>query len=362
MKKLTLPLKWTSLVVAFVSVLFLNSCKKDESPKSAIENAKAWYTTATKSQASLKSKGQTITVTKDVRWEYAKLISSEDGSELIAVPMSVTNSNGSKPKGSYMVVITRQSGLYEAMVIYDSKEEMLTKDISTEDLKAQYRKSIEDNRRHARNNEEYANVSKGGGRLANIKEPVCNDYYWVEIIYDGEGNVLFYDEWYLFTNCSTPGEGDGGGSTPSEDQLAISYIMEETKPENTSADLETSFLGTFANGEERKEAYKWKIAFNRLSGYIVWSHETGTHKKVGPNWDDWNWKALDHNSFSVTGKPSYMTVTVTENGPAIPTLGLTVAGISVRCNIEASVIYKGSPWGYPSVDFEKNSPVFYIHP
>lgn len=50
----------------------------------------------------------------------------------------------------------------------------------------------------------------------------------------------------------------------------------------------------------------------------------------------------------------------TQNRTAIPTIGTTVAGI--KCNIEASVIFKGSLLGHPSVDFERNSPVFYIHP
>lgn len=57
-----------------------------------------------------------------------------------------------------------------------------------------------------------------------------------------------------------------------------------------------------------------------------------------------------------------MIVTVTQNRTAIPTIGTTVAGIKIKCNIEASVIFKGSPLGHPSVDFERNSPVFYIHP
>ncbi|MES2418592.1 MAG: hypothetical protein V4541_10435 [Bacteroidota bacterium] len=133
--------------------------------------------------------------------------------------------------------------------------------------------------------------------------------------------------------------------------------MAETEPSEGFSETSSSITFVSPDGNKRIKDYQWLYAGNPLSGYKVWSHVTGTHKKVGT---DWEWDDIKHDNFSVSEKPSYMTVTVTLNGTPVPTMGTTAAEISVKCSIEASVIFKGSPFGYPSKDFNRNSPIFYV--
>ncbi len=56
----------------------------------------------------------------------------------------------------------------------------------------------------------------------------------------------------------------------------MNRILEETEPHDATSTVSSYLIETSPDGNERKEAYKWSIAYNPLSGYVMWSHETGT--------------------------------------------------------------------------------------
>ncbi|MFD0940028.1 hypothetical protein [Pedobacter boryungensis] len=52
--------------------------------------------------------------------------------------------------------------------------------------------------------------------------PTCTDWYWIEPIYDGNGNKIGEVWTYLNRTCSTTGGGDGGGgNNPSDEDYSI---------------------------------------------------------------------------------------------------------------------------------------------
>ncbi|WP_410220186.1 hypothetical protein [Pedobacter sp.] len=149
--------------------------------------------------------------------------------------------------------------------------------------------------------------------------------------------------------------GDGNGSG-GEGDLGYESIMDQTSSiESTSNDFTVTDLPHNVP-EERKKAYEWVIAYNPYVFWKVISHETGTHKKVN---GEWHWKTLEHNNFSVIDNLSIISVTVTENGQAIPTLGIYYAGIEVGCNVKATMVHKSIPIGALPKNYRKNSPLFF---
>ena len=362
------PLKNLAAITVLLLVIIV-SCKKDgindenQTEAQRIANAKDWYQKTT-AKIELKAGKKVENVTQQVSWADAKLYKQADGSEIIGVPVEIGLSNGTKTKGSYLLMISKIGGTYKPVISFNEKKNYFVENIVTSKIKDWYNDATKPNNSHK--NTLLNNTGKGKVMVVEGGNMDCTEWYLTETYYDEEGNVIQYYEHYMYTICQGLIDGGGGVDGPSQEEqeeLELkNKILAETEPTAMTSPVSSSFLEASADGKERMEAYKWTIAGNPLSGYVVWSHETGTHTRPSTTSNDWKWKSIVHDNFSVAGKPSYMDVTVTQNGQAIPVLGVTTAGISVKCTIEASVIFKGSPFGYPSTDFERNSPVFYIHP
>lgn len=59
--------------------------------------------------------------------------------------------------------------------------------------------------------------------------------------------------------------------------------MGQAKPESVEPELSSTFISLSPDENERTEGYEWSIARSPIGGYIAYSHETDTHKKVGGN-------------------------------------------------------------------------------
>ena len=158
----------------------------------------------------------------------------------------------------------------------------------------------------------------------------------------------------------TGGGGTGGGGTGGNGSISNSEyesIMNQTSSIESSSPNVVTRDKAHNVPEERKKAYEWEIAYNPFVYWKVISHETGTHKKVN---NEWHWKTLQHNNFSVIDNHlSVISITVTENGQAISTLGLYYAGIEVGCNVKATIAHESIPIGASPKNYRKNSPLFF---
>ncbi|NQX31802.1 hypothetical protein HQN85_08700 [Pedobacter boryungensis] len=69
---------------------------------------------------------------------------------------------------------------------------------------------------------------EGGGGMSD--EPTCTDWYWVEPIYDGNGNIIGEVWTYLNRTCSTTGGGDGGSGSENEPEPIVEFGEADDTP------------------------------------------------------------------------------------------------------------------------------------
>jgi hypothetical protein len=344
----------TALCAVLFILLIAGSCKKDET---TISKAKIGLQKNAPSEIGTKANKEVMaTISPEVNWSKSKTYLLEDGTELTTSPMSIEIDGAAKPKGSFLLLIYKKGDKYESLVAYNENKDYFQKSFSKPEIQVIFGSTL------AKNLEKTV-YKKGINAQVKVRPnepPVCYDAYWVTYIEDAYGNPIeILSVTYLYTWCEDGSGGSGTDPGGETDQEAINRLMKEMEPIESSGGVTSSFGGSTGDPNERLENYEWGIAGNPLSGYLVVSHETGKHKKVG---GEWEWDSLQHMNFAVNNKPTWMEVDVTLNGTAIPLVGRFVAGMTIKCNINVSMMFKGNPIGYPSTPFEKNSPIFTIHP
>ena len=80
---------------------------------------------------------------------------------------------------------------------------------------------------------------EGGGGMSD--EPNCIDWYWVEPIYNGNGNMIGEVWTYLNRICSTTGGGNGSSGGENEQELTFVWgIVDDSDGSNTLLSIDSA--------------------------------------------------------------------------------------------------------------------------
>jgi hypothetical protein len=367
--------------------LLFTSCKKEnkniseESDELKIESIKNWYEKISKQSATrINSSKKSLKLKFEPNWKTVE--STKIGNKFILKAEVETNFvNVLDEKTRYFLIITNSNNNNnEAKIIsvnnhdieksnfninelyslaFFKSDEIESKLINTKinvfDLNFKRVNNLSFDRFGKNNPEE--NLNKQTLTTTNF----CVNWFLVTTYYDSSGAITLITEEYLGQTCSSSTgnqetidyiEDDGPNGGVDE---AGKFLDAVSSFNQTGDQLSSSFISD--NGPtERLYGYDWCIGSNAIAGWKIMSHETGTHKRVN---NEWQWKSLAHNNISVDNLPQFISITVTENGSAIPTIGIYYAGITIRCNINVSAIFRGSPIGPRSQDVVQDSPVLY---
>lgn len=216
------PLKNLVAITALLLVIIV-SCKKDGindenlTEAQRIANAKDWYQKTT-AKIELKSSRKVENVTQQVSWADAKLYKQADGSEIIGVPVEIGLSNGTKAKGSYLLMISKTGDTYKPVISFNEKKNYFVENIVSSKIKDWYNDATKPNNSHK--NTLLNNTGKGKVMVVEGGNMDCTAWFLTETYYDEEGNVIQYYEHYMYTICQPLIDGGEGGlpTDPEEEE------------------------------------------------------------------------------------------------------------------------------------------------
>ena len=211
------------LLISFV-VLFSLSCKKEQATddERLIRDAKSWYQNATKKSTFLmrSSENKKEDIKQELDWSNAKAYILDDATDVLGVPMKIVR-NGVNATGSYLMCITKVNGKFKPLVLYNEKEDYFSGTLDNKEMQKAYTEAvtITVSKKKALSQPS----PKGRLSLEQIPQPpICIDWYWTEITYDYQGNIISIEENYLYSICypnggNPPGGGGGGGGIPPDE-------------------------------------------------------------------------------------------------------------------------------------------------
>lgn len=337
------------LVLIPLYMLFVLSCKKEQAPEDFLSGAKKWYASKNeKSAAVLKSDlNSTKSIRQEVQWNQAKVLRTSNGDEIVSAPLLIT---GDGVKGSFMLFIFQENGAYKTTVSYNEKSNYFNVGLSNEQALIAYANAISKAATHKRKSVPSANAKlslvppgDGGGQT-------CIDWYLTTTVYDDWGNILEYYETYLYTTCSENGGGGGGGIDPVDPDPNCSEATANISGSEVSSNMTASVTETGAT--IRKVSYEWKYLESLLWYYV--SAEKGVHKKVG---SEWQWESLTHDRVYRQGTVIGGTLSMTVR-ESTPTVGVYVAGMTIKYDFYGAAVCKGSPIDYSRNNVTQHSPVW----
>ncbi len=212
------------LLISFV-VLFSLSCKKEQATddERLIRDAKTWYQNTAKKSTFLmrSSENKKEGIKQELDWSKAKAYILDDATDVLGVPMKIVR-NGVSATGSYLMCITKVNGKFNPLVLYNGKEDYFSGTLGNEEMQKAYTEAVT----ITVSKKKALSQTSQKGRLSleqNPQPPICIDWYWTEITYDYQGNIISIEENYLYSICypnggNPPGGGGGGGGLPPDDE------------------------------------------------------------------------------------------------------------------------------------------------
>jgi len=260
--------------------------------------------------------------------------------------MKVNLTNGADARGSYMLFIGKVDADFKSIVTYNENENYFSKKFTNEEIQKVYGDAVAQIKAHkniATNTRPSKGPISGKLMLEQIPQPpICIDWYWTETTYDQYGNIIDYEESYLYTICYPNGgnpPGGGGGcmcAAPDPDpscEMSMGKITSEEASQSVSETVGTESGGT------RPAEYKWVFLKNAYGLWWFTSVEDGVHKKVG---NEWRWESLKHRGILKDG--IYVGTQVSCSIESTnPTVGTYAAGMQLTYQFNSSMICKGFP-------------------
>ncbi len=292
-KKHNASLRVGTLSLLLLIGLAISSCKKEFFKDNQIESAKAWYSKSTKPTTLLKSSNnREKQLNKEVNWDEANLRTLENGIAVVTAPMSVEYSNDNAPAiGSYMLIVYKTKEKYSSAVVYNSKNDYYNENLSETELTGLYSNALMQTMSRLNSNTFGTKKSKGGHDLKNAPAPVCIDWYWTETTYDDYGNIIDYDEFYVYSTCSDPNETPGGGGGTDEDDIVLDLGSPSSQELGSAAEEDYEVEGS---GGPSTIPGKWKELNWKFFDFTTF-YEKSTEKGVIKIIDGQrSWHSLTH--------------------------------------------------------------------
>jgi hypothetical protein len=350
-------------LILLTSILVAPSCKKENSTvgfENKIKAAEEWYLkTYKKTDNFLSSTSNGIyQIEKNIIWDKAIIFVINQDSEILMIPIRFKFKNSSPLKGSNVLFLKKNKEGYTSTLLHNDDDDFFIQKIDYEDIDLLYNSSVQQND---------IKIKKAADLLSTknqlkIKTDVedsgenqsCIDWYLTTIVYDDLGNVLFYDEVFLFSSCTDifgNGGGGGVGSSVPDNDPNCSNIQNSLEAVVVSQEL--SSMTTETSSTNRKKIYEWMFLKNAYNMWDYVSREEGVHKKVG---NEWQWESLTHLNEAKNGLTIGVAISVTDVS-ASSTVGIYNAGMTLYFQYTRSAVCKGTPVAV-SEALNRNSPVF----
>ena len=185
----------------------------------------------------------------------------------------------------------------------------------------------------------------------NNAPPVCIDWFWVT--YDQySGEVV--SEMFLYTSCYDPCSFTSGGSGGSNGNTSCAEATNKIKAGPVSE--MANFSVEQQSQGERTVTYTWTFFKHSLDWWQFRSIEKGVHTRQ-PN-GTWVWNSLTHVATTRTGFTMGANLECTIHS-ATPTVGITLASMTLNFTYASNVICKGFPLNFSKL-FTKESPIWHV--